>query len=85
MIHELVAERLGDGGLKRLDLLVLEFHHLARRQVDQMVVVLVGVFFVARPPVAEVMAFQQAALLEEADRAIDRRQADAGVDLGRGR
>ena len=29
------------------------------------------------------MAFQQAALLEEADRAIDRRQADAGVDLGR--
>ena len=43
VIHELVAERLGDGRLERLDLLVLELHHLARREVDQVMVVLVGV------------------------------------------
>ena len=49
MIHQLVAERLGDSRLERFDLLILEFDHLARREVDQMVVVLVGMLLVARP------------------------------------
>ena len=58
VIHELVAERLGDGRLERLDLLVLELHHLARREVDQVIVVLVGVLLVACAAVAEIVALQ---------------------------
>ena len=56
VIDELVAELAGDGFLQALDLLVDKFVHVARFQVDEVVVMILGRLFIARAPVAREMA-----------------------------
>src|SRR5262249_36764947 len=63
-------------------LLRLELDHLARAQIDEMVVVAVGYLLVARAPVAEIVALDDAGVLEQLDRAIDSGNGDAVVDGG---
>src|SRR5262249_377819 len=69
-------------GLQPLDLLRLELDPLARAQVDEMVVVAFRYLLVARAPVAKIMAFDDAGVLEQLDRPIDGGNGDAVVDGG---
>jgi hypothetical protein len=75
-----VAELARDLVLELLDLLALELDDRAAARVDQMVVMLVRRLLVARPAVAEVVPLQDAGLLEQADRAIDRGDGDLRID-----
>ena len=63
-----------------LDLVGLEFDHIATLRVDQVIVVMIGRFLVARAAVAEVVALDDAALLEQAHGAIDRGDRNARID-----
>ena len=83
VIDQLVAELARHLGLELLDLLGLELDHLAGAQVDQMVVVRFRDLLVARPALAEVMALDDAGVLEQLDGAIDRGDRDVLVDLVR--
>ena len=57
-----------------------ELDHAAGIDIDQVVVVAVFGGFVAGPSAAEVAAFQDAALLEQAHGAVDGGDGDARVD-----
>ena len=83
MADEPVAELLGHLALQRLDLLVLELDHLARLDIDQMIVVRIGHLLIARAAVAEIVALEDVGLLEQAHRAIDRGDGDMRIDGGR--
>src|SRR5580658_3873162 len=83
VIDQSVAQPLGDVALQLLDILVAELDDAAGLEIDEMVVVVRRHLLVARPAVAEIMARQDACLLEEPHCAIDRGDADFGVDLGR--
>ena len=82
MIDQLVAELAGDLALQPLDLLGLEFDHLAAAQIDQMVVVRFGNLLVARAALAEIMALDDAGILEQLHGAVDGRDRNVLVDLG---
>src|SRR3546814_4397880 len=64
-----------------LDLLVGEFHHLARLHVDEVVVMLFRPLLIARPAIAEVVPLQDARLLEELHRAVHGGNGDPGIAL----
>src|SRR5262249_40408286 len=81
VIDQLVAELAGDLGLQLLDFLGRELDHLAITQIDQMVMMTVAHLFVARAACAKIMTFDDAGILEQLDRAIDRRDRDLVVDL----
>ena len=85
VVDQAEAEAMGDAALKILQLLIDEFDDVARFDVDQMVVVRFGRGLVARAAVAELVPFQNAGLLEQADGAIDGRDRDVRVDRGRPR
>src|SRR5437764_13086244 len=79
VIDQPVAELAGDLGLQLLDFLVGELDHLAVAQVDQMIVVAIAHLLVAGAALAEIMALDDAGVLEQLDRAIDRRDRDLVV------
>ncbi len=54
----------------------------ARLDVDQVVVVAFRRLLIAGAAVAEIMALEDAGLLEQTHRAINRGERDVGVDLG---
>ena len=56
---------------------------LAALDVDQVVVMLVRRFFIARAAVAEIVLGENAGLLEQSHRAIDRGDGDVRIDRGR--
>src|SRR5436190_8317219 len=76
---QLVAEAAGHFLLQALDLLRLEFDHLAGAQIDQMIVMGVGHLLVARAPVAEVVALDDAGVLEQLHGAVDGRDRNAVI------
>src|SRR5215831_16342159 len=80
VIDQPVAELAGNLGLQLLDFLAGELDHLAVAQVDQVVVMAVAHLFVARAALAEIMPLYDAGILEQLDRAIDRRDRDLVVD-----
>ena len=82
VIDQLVAELARHLGLQLLDLLGLELDHLAGAQIDQMIVVRFRDLLVARAAFAEVVALDDAGILEQLDGAVDRRDRDVLVDLG---
>src|SRR3546814_10092683 len=67
--------------LQRLELGIDEFDHLARFDVDQMVVMRLGRGFVARAAVAEIVAVEDARFFEQPHGAVNGRDRDAAVDL----
>ena len=60
MIDETEAEPFGDAALQLLQLVVVELDDLARFDVDQMVVMFLGLGFVARAAAVEVVAGKDA-------------------------
>ena len=79
VIDKLVAQLPRDRFLQLLDLFIDEFHHLAGLQVDQVIVVLVPDFLVARATVAEVVPLDDAGFLEQAHGAVDRCQRNPWI------
>ena len=82
MIDEAEAESLRDELLEILDRLVVELDDAARFDVDQMVVVLVGRGFIAHAAAFELAPLEDARLLEQPHRPIDRGDRDVAVDHG---
>src|SRR5215472_13437672 len=81
MADELVAEMLGDLALELLYFLVTKLDDPPALDVDEVVVMIGCRLLITGTAVAEIMARQDARLLEEAERAIDGGDADLGVDL----
>src|SRR5690554_1001235 len=81
MIDQLVTELARYFFLQALDLLVHEFDDFARLRVDQVIVMLIARCFVARAPVAKLVAFQNTGFLEGFDGAIDRGNGDSRIDM----
>ena len=67
MAHEPIAQLLRHLALERLDLLVLEFDDPAALHIDQMVVMRLRGFLIARPAFAKIMALEDVGFLEQAD------------------
>ncbi len=82
MVHQFEAQLLGHAALQLLDFLVAELDHLAGLDIDQMVVVGIGHLLIARAAVAEIVALQDAGILEQLDRAIDGGDGDMRIDGG---
>ena len=80
--YEVEAESGGDHAHQFLVLGVLEFDHLAGLDIDQMMMVAFFTGLIAGAAAAEIVPFQDAFLLEQADRAIDRRDGDVLIELG---
>src|SRR5829696_5658878 len=64
VIDQTVAELARDLGLQPLDLLGLEFDHLAGAQIDQMIVMRLRHLFIAGAAVAEIVPLDDAGILE---------------------
>src|SRR5262249_22647447 len=64
MVDQAITEAPRDVGLQAFDVFRLKLDHLAGAQIDEMVVMAVGHLFVARAPVAKVMALDDAGILE---------------------
>src|SRR5207253_5233952 len=60
MIDQPITEAPRHVGLQAFDVFRLELDDLAGAQIDEMVVMAVGHLFIARPPVAEVVALDDA-------------------------
>lgn len=82
MIDQAVSKFFGHLALETLDFLILKFYHFSTANIDQVIVMLVAGFFVARPTMAKIMAFKHLGFLEQANCPINRRQADSRVELG---
>src|SRR3546814_18378661 len=82
MINQLKTKLAGNHLLQPFDLFVVKLNDAARLQIDQMVVMFVGHLLIARAPVAEVMAFQNAGLFKQAHGAINRGNRDFGLANG---
>src|SRR4051794_21273639 len=65
MIDQPVAEAPRDVGLQAFDIFRLKLDHLARTQIDEMVVMAVGHLLVTCPPVAELMPLDDTCILEQ--------------------
>jgi len=55
MIHQFKSHLAGDTALQGFNFLVTKFHHLARTNVDQMIVMLAWTLFVTRSAIAEIV------------------------------
>ena len=82
MIDEFEAELFGDAALQLLDLLVAEFDHAAGLDVDQVIVMRLRHFLVARAAVAEIVTLENAGILEQLHGAIDGGDGDMRIDGG---
>ena len=82
MVDEAEAELLGDPLLQRFEFFVDELDDAAGFDIDQMVVMSVRRGFVARTAVAELVAFEDARFLEQANGPVDGRDRDLRVDGG---
>src|SRR3546814_3219518 len=76
-------ELFRDLPLKLLQFGIHEFNDISCFHVNQVIVMRFGCSFVARATVAEIMTFQNARFLEQADGAVDRGNGYTGID-GRG-
>jgi len=80
VVDQFKAQLFGHPALQLLDILIAEFDHAAGRHVDQVIVMGFRHFFIARAAVAEVMALQDAGILEQLDGAIDGGDGNMRVD-----
>src|SRR3546814_13340498 len=71
VVDEPVSEPLGDHLLQRFEFGIDEFDDLARLDVDQMVVMLLGCRLIARAAVAEIVAVENPRLFEQAYDAVN--------------
>src|SRR4051794_36228166 len=85
MVDEAEAKALGDAFLQGLELVVDELDHIARLDVDQMVVMRFGRCLIAGAAVAELMALEDSRFLEQPNGAVDSGDGDVWVDRGRTR
>ncbi len=80
MVDQLESQLLGHAALELFDILIAEFDHAAGRHVDQVVVMGFRHLLIARAAVAEIVAFEDAGILEQLDGAVDGGNGNMGVD-----
>ena len=80
MVDQAITEAPGNVGLEAFDIFGLKFDHFARAQIDEVVVMAVGHLLIARAAVAELMPFDDAGVLKQLHRPINRRDRDAIVN-----
>src|SRR5215207_5803910 len=80
VVNEAETQTPADLGLQCLDLLGTKLDDCAGAEVDQVVMMLLSGLFVARAPVSEFEALDNAFTLEKLDCSVDGRQRDAVVD-----
>jgi hypothetical protein len=78
-----VTGLFGDSPLQFLDLVVVEFDHLAALNIYQVIVVLRRSLFIASAAIAEIMLGEDTCLLEEAHGPIHRGDGNVGIDSRR--
>src|SRR5215212_6777259 len=79
--HKSVPEPTGNLGLETLDLGALKLHHLARIQVDEVIMVLLRRLLVTGSAVPERVSLQNTGELQPLHRSIDGGQRDTAVVL----
>src|SRR5262245_25728642 len=82
MVDQTVTEAPRDLGLQPLDLFRLKLDHLAGAKIDEMVVMAFGHLLIARATVPEVVALDDAGVLEQLYRAIDGGDRNAVIHRG---
>jgi hypothetical protein len=83
VIDEAIAQLFGYLLLQSFKLWIDEFDDLAGLNVDEMIVMRLGSGFITRAAVSEIMPVENAGFFEQADRAVDRRNRNAWIDLVR--
>src|SRR6188472_3108486 len=83
MSDQLISQFVGHELLQAFDVLVAELDHATGLQIDEMVVMGAGHFFVARPAVPEIVLGNDAGLLEQPNRAVHRSYTYARIDRSR--
>ena len=71
---------LGEFDLQMLNLFIVEFDDLTGFNINQVIMVLIRHFFLARAPIAEIMAFNNSVFFEELNGPVDCGQRDILVD-----
>ena len=64
MVHQFKTQFTGNDLLQPFNLVIMKFNHLARLEVDEMIMMFLGHLLVARTTVPEIMALQNARLFE---------------------
>src|SRR5262245_7929019 len=82
VVDQTITEPPRDLGLKALDVLRLELDDLASAQIDQVIVVAFRYLLVARATVAELVALDDAGILEQPHGPIHGRNGNVIVDCG---
>lgn len=80
MVHDVVSQGSGDFILKRLDFGRMEFDHVPRVEVDEVVVMAAGLLK-ARPPALKRVAMNGSHFFQKLHCAIDGGQGNGGIDL----
>jgi len=83
MIDKLKPQFFGHSALQALDFLVAKLDHATRLNIDEMVMVRVGRFLVARTTVTKIMALQYPCILEKLHRSIYGGDGNVRVDSRR--
>src|SRR6185295_73326 len=78
VIDEVETQFFSDAPLQTFDVFIDKFNDAAGRQIDQMIMMIADLF-VARAPIAKIMALQDAGVLEQLDGTIDRSDGDMRV------
>lgn len=81
--YQLISEFASHASLQIFNSLVLELDHFPRFNIDKMIMMFVRGLFVSCAAIAEIETFQKPRFLEQADRTINRRDADLRIDFRR--
>ncbi len=82
VIHKLIAQFPRYSFLKQFNLFITKFDDLAGMQVDQVIMMFFRYLFVARPPISEIVTFQNTGIFEQSDRPVNRGNGNPVIYCG---
>ncbi len=80
MIDKPIAKFLGNRALQSFDFRVFELDDLAAVDIDEMIVMVIGYFLIARAAIAEIVPVKNVVFLKQADGAVDGRDTDFRIN-----
>jgi len=80
VVDQLVTQLFSNETLEFLDLVIMKFNHATGLHIDQVVMMLVRYFFVARTAIPKVMSLKDPGLFEKTNGSVNRRNADVRID-----
>lgn len=82
MVDQTIPKPFGNLTLQRLQFRINKLNHLARFDIDQVIMMRFGRGLIPRPAITEIVPVEDAGFLEQADGAVDRGNGNAAVDRG---